>query len=196
MKMGIVYIITNDINSKVYVGQTTRSIEERWKEHKRIKCSKNEKNMLIKRAILKYGESHFKIKELEKCNKEELNSKEIYYINFYDSYKNGYNSTIGGQEGTSILKLINKQKEIISLYNEGFSLREIARNYNVDKQTIKHILEINNITLRKIRNYKYSQSERLQILKDSEVLSRKEVIKKWNISISYLSQLINGKRRI
>lgn len=194
--LGIIYIITNDLNSKVYIGQTKRTLEERWKEHKRKRCSNNEHNMLIKRAILKYGEQHFKIKELEKCNIEDLNAREIYYISLYNSYNNGYNLTIGGREGTSELKLKDKQTEIVELYKEGFPLRVLAREYSVDKFTIKHILEINNIALRKTRTFKYSQEERQHILEDSKIMTRKETIKKWNISVSYLSQLINGKRRI
>ena len=193
---GIIYIITNDFNSKVYIGQTKRTLEERWKEHKREKCSINEHNMLIKRAILKYGEQHFKLKELERCAIEDLNAREIYYISLYDSYKNGYNLTRGGQEGTKDLKLKDKQTEIVELYKEGFSLRELAKEYNVDKFTIKHILEINNISLRKTKTYKYSQEERKLIIDDSKIMPREDVMKKWNISVSYLSQLINGKRRI
>lgn len=193
---GIIYIITNDFNSKVYIGQTKRTLEERWKEHKREKCSINEHNMLIKRAILKYGEQHFKLKELERCAIEDLNAREIYYISLYDSYRNGYNLTRGGQEGTKDLKLKDKQIEIVELYKEGFSLRELAKEYNVDKFTIRHILEINNISLRKTKTYKYSQEERKLIIDDSKIMPRKDVMKKWNISVSYLSQLINGKRRI
>lgn len=193
---GIIYMITNDLNSKVYIGQTKRTLEERWKEHKREKCSINEYNMLIKRAILKYGEQHFKLRELERCTIEDLNAREIYYISLYDSYKNGYNLTRGGQEGTKDLKLRDKQTEIVELYKEGFSLRALAKEYNVDKFTIKHILEINNITLRSTKTYKYSQEERQLIINDSKIMSRKDVMQKWNISVSYLSQLINGKRRI
>ena len=152
--------------------------------------------MLIKRAILKYGEQHFKLRELERCTIEDLNAREIYYISLYDSYKNGYNLTRGGQEGTKDLKLRDKQTEIVELYKEGFSLRELAKEYNVDKFTIKHILEINNIPLRNTKTYKYSQEERQLIIDDSKIMPRKDVMKKWNISVSYLSQLINGKRRI
>lgn len=193
---GIIYIIKNDINSKVYIGQTSRSLEERWKEHLRSKCNKNEKHMLIKRAIFKYGKEHFTISILEKCDISKLDEREIYYIKFYDSYFKGYNMTKGGQEGTKPLKLLNIEKEIISLYKDGFSLREIAKDYNVDKYTIKHILEINNINIRKVRTYKYTRGDRINILKDLNTLSRKEVILKYNISASYLSQLINGQRRI
>lgn len=194
--LGIIYIITNDLNSKVYIGQTKRTLEERWREHRRKKCSFGEYSMLIKRAIFKYGEQHFKIRELEKCNVENLNDREIYYISLYNSYNSGYNLTKGGQESTKSLKLLSKESEIVELYKEGFSLRELAKEYSVDKATIKHILEINNISLRNTKTYKYSQEERKSILKDSKVMPRKEVIEKWHISVSYLSQLINGKRRI
>lgn len=194
--LGIIYIIRNDINSKVYVGQTFRSLEERWKEHLRSKCSKGEKHMLIKRAIFKYGKEHFTISILEKCEESKLDEREVYYIKLYNSYLSGYNMTKGGQEGTKPLKLLNVEKEIISLYKEGFSLREIAKEYNVDKCTIKHILEINNIKIRKVRTYKYTRKDKMNILKDLNVLNRKEIMIKYNISASYLSQLINGQRRI
>ena len=77
---GYIYIITNTINSKVYIGQTIRTIKERFREHCRLKCSDGELNMLIKKAIKKYGKNNFRIAELEKCDSNLLNKKEIYYI--------------------------------------------------------------------------------------------------------------------
>ena len=135
---GIIYIITNDFNSKVYIGQTKRTLEERWKEHKREKCSINEHNMLIKRAILKYGEQHFKLKELERCAIEDLNAREIYYISLYDSYKNGYNATIGGSSQTSDSSgekngrsLLNTQDVIYirECYNNHIPFRQVYEEY-------------------------------------------------------------------
>lgn len=194
---GIIYIITNNINSKVYIGQTIQTLENRWKAHCRNKCSRNEMNMHIKRAILKYGKQNFSITELERCKVTELNEKEIYYIKLYNSYIEGYNSTKGGKSGTKELKLdIEQQQDCIELYKLGFSLREVAKEFNVDKATIKHIVELSNIPLRTTRTYKLSQKDREKILEDCKVLSRKEVMDKWDISKSYLSQLINGKRRI
>jgi len=52
--------------------------------------------MVIKRAIHKYGKENFIIEEIEKCNQELLNEREKYWISFYNSYENGYNSTLGG----------------------------------------------------------------------------------------------------
>jgi predicted DNA-binding protein YlxM (UPF0122 family) len=194
---GIIYIITNNINSKVYIGQTIQTLENRWKAHCRNKCSRNEMNMHIKRAILKYGKQNFSITELERCKVTELDEKEIYYIKLYNSYIEGYNSTKGGKSGTKELKLdIEQQQDCIELYKLGFSLREVAKEFNVDKATIKHLIELSNTPLRTTRTYKLSQKDREKILEDCKVLSRKEVMDKWDISKSYLSQLINGKRRI
>ena len=193
---GFIYIIKNDINSKVYIGQTTRALKDRWKEHLRTKCSKNENSMLIKKAIHKYGSSHFRIELLEVCNKASLNEREMYYIHLYNSYHQGYNRTLGGQSGSKPIKLKNKQNEIVELYQYGFSIKYLAQEYNVDKATIKHVLLINNVTIRDIRSVKYSTEERQAILEDTKLLPRNIVMKKWNISASYLSQLINKKRRI
>lgn len=194
---GLIYIITNSINNKVYIGQTIQSLKSRWYEHCRKACSENEANMHIKRAILKYGKENFIIRELEKCNIEELDEREIYYISLYNSYIEGYNTTKGGKSGAKPLKLDREQQEsCMELYKLGFSLREIAKEFNVDKTTIKHIIEINNISIRATRTYKLSQEDRLRVVEESPYMSRKDIMNKWNISKSYLSQLLNGKRRI
>ena len=63
---GIIYIITNSINNKVYIGQTIQTLNARWQAHCRRGCFEEEQNMQIKRAIRKYGKNNFCIKELEK----------------------------------------------------------------------------------------------------------------------------------
>lgn len=195
--IGIIYIITNLINNKVYIGQTIQPLKLRWQEHCRKGSSINERNMAIKKAIFKYGKENFVIRGLEQCNTKQLDEREIYYINLYNSYKTGYNRTLGGHTGSKPLKLDDtQQQECLELYKLGFSLRYIAKEYNVDKATIKHIIEKYSIKLRTTRTYKLSQEDRLNIVKDSSYMSRKEIMKKWNISKSYLSQLLSGNRRI
>ena len=153
--------------------------------------------MVIKRAIHKYGKENFTIEVIEKCDQQLLNEREKYWINYYDSYEKGYNSTLGGQNYTKMPKLIKKSTEIIELYNEGFSLREIANEYNVDHATIKLLLTRNNVPLRNTRTYKLSEEQRQDIINSiNKGISRKEIMNKYHISKSYLSQLINGKRRI
>lgn len=194
---GLIYIITNSVNDKVYIGQTIQTLEKRWEGHCRKAHSKSEATMQIKRAIYKYGKENFSIKELERCSIDKLDEREIYYINLYNSYYEGYNNTKGGKSGAKPLKLTKEQqKSCVELYNFGFSLREVAKEFNVDKATIKHILELNNIDIRTSRTYKLSSKDRMQIINESSYISREGLIKKWGISKSYLSQLLSGKRRI
>lgn len=193
---GFIYKITNKVNGKSYIGQTIQNVKERFYQHCAIKCSQAVLNMAIHRAINKYGKSNFTIEVIEEVESTNLNDRERYWIKYYNSYNNGYNSTKGGQDKIKMFKNLDAES-IIKEYKSGKSLREIGRNFNVDKQTIKDLLVRNNIKLRTTRTYKLSQEDREGILKDfSSGLSRKEIINKWNISKSYLSQLINGYRRI
>lgn len=104
--MAIIYKITNQINGKVYIGETLKdSIDVRWKEHKRDRTKrKNEKRPLYD-AMNKYGIENFTIEEIDRCKAEEVQTYERYWINKYRSYIgfedcNGYNATLGG-DGTN-----------------------------------------------------------------------------------------------
>lgn len=65
---GYIYLITNLINAKVYVGKSESTIKERWYTHKwrTTHLNKVDYPIAIDLAINKYGESNFKIEELEK----------------------------------------------------------------------------------------------------------------------------------
>lgn len=93
---GYIYKTTNLINNKIYIGQ---HIAPQFEPDKYIGSGQR-----LKLAIKKYGIENFKNELLCECNsQEELNEKEIYYINYYNSTnrKIGYNLTIGGQLNTS-----------------------------------------------------------------------------------------------
>ena len=193
---GFIYKITNKINGKSYIGQTIQNVKERFYQHCATKCSQAVLNMVIHKAITKYGKSNFTIEVIEEVESANLNDRERYWIRYYDSYNNGYNSTEGGQDGIKLFKNLDTES-IVREYKSGKSLREIGRLFNVDKQTIKDLLVRNNINLRTTRTYKFSQKDKEDIIKDLSLgLSRKEIISKWHISKGYLSQLINGYRRI
>lgn len=86
-----VYKITNKINGKIYVGQTTREPIERFKEHKHA-------DSIIGKAIRKYGAENFIVEILAECeNVDELNESEIFWIAELNcKIPNGYNVTDGG----------------------------------------------------------------------------------------------------
>lgn len=193
---GFIYKITNTINGKSYIGQTIQNVKERFYQHCATKCSKAVSNMAIHRAIKKYGKSNFTVEVIEEIDSANLNDRERYWIKYYNSYNNGYNSTKGGQDGCKPFKDLDVES-IIKEYNTGKSLRTLGTIFKVDKQTIKDLLIRHNVELRTTRTYKLSQKDRDKVLEDfASGLSRKEIITKWNISKSYLSQLINGYRRI
>ena len=193
---GFIYKITNTINGKSYIGQTIQNVKERFYQHCATKCSKVVSNMAIHRAIKKYGKSNFTVEVIEEIDSANLNDRERYWIKYYNSYNNGYNSTKGGQDGCKPFKDLDVES-IIKEYSTGKSLRTLGTIFKVDKQTIKDLLVRNNINLRTTKTYKLSQKDREDIIKDLSLgLSRKEIISKWHISKGYLSQLINGYRRI
>ena len=193
---GFIYKITNKLNNKVYIGQTIQKPIERFYQHCAKKCDKYILNMVIHKAIFKYGKDNFTFEVIEEVPKQQLNEREEYWIKYYNSYTDGYNSTKGGQKGNKPFKNIDN-KAIIEQYQQGKSLRTIGKMFNIDKATVKSILIRNNIKLRTTRTYKLSQEDRANIILDiKQGLSRNTIVSKWNISKSYLSQLINSQRRI
>lgn len=109
---GYIYMISNTENDKLYIGQTRRNLNIRWRQH--LLSSKNEKEnyTLLYRAMNKYGCDKFNIQLIKKYSfdsKEELietlNQEEIRYISEYNSVKpNGYNMQLGGKSPTESLK--------------------------------------------------------------------------------------------
>lgn len=145
-KKGSIYIIRNKINNKVYIGQTTQEVEERFKQH--IKLLKTNKNQLISRAIKKYGKENFYYEVLESnIDITELDNKEEFYIAKYSAFGSGYNLCAGGKQSRRQKKEYPEQ-EIINLYCNNISIREIARIYNTNHCTISQILKNNNIFIK------------------------------------------------
>ena len=88
-----VYKIINTQNDKVYIGVTRRTIEKRFNNH--IKTKPKYK---LHHAIHKYGIDCFSVELLiDGLTRSEAMLKEQEFILLYDSYKNGYNSTEGGE---------------------------------------------------------------------------------------------------
>lgn len=144
---GFIYIITNVTNNKVYIGQTSTSIGERWSQHK---CSSKRKPYTspLYEDMNYYGIENFKIDLLRKyINKDinelhsVLNNKEIKYIAKYDSTNPmfGYNISKGGQEVSSAYKPVDVY-DINGNFIESFESRKDASiKYNACIHTICHI---------------------------------------------------------
>lgn len=88
-----IYGLKNKTNGKWYVGQST-DILSRWdRAYKGMRCQNQHK---IYRALKKYGYNGFDKIILEECGVEQLNDREVYWSEYYDSINNGYNLRVGG----------------------------------------------------------------------------------------------------
>ena len=140
-----IYKFTNLINGKIYIGQS-RNIERRYKDHlnraKNNFASNNEYNTLIHKAIRKYGIKNFSFEILEECSIEELNNKEEYWINYYNSFsEKGYNLNSGGNQNEQSRKFDDAFIEKIQylLQNTTKTYDEIHNEYNISTGRISEI---------------------------------------------------------
>lgn len=140
--MGYIYKIQNLINNRVYIGQTMKSYEKRFQQHKNNYDKPYFSQLTLYKAFKKYGLENFSFEPIEEIENEKLDEREKYWIDYYDSYKNGYNMTLGG-------RLVELYKwdlnEIINLYNETKSARKVAKIIGCDHSTIDNLLNANNV---------------------------------------------------
>lgn len=138
MKTGI-YKIENLINHKVYIGQA-QDIAKRWVNHRSAMNNPNDHcyNYHLYRSMRKYGIENFDFAILEECNIAELNEREKYWIQYYDSFFNGYNATLGGDSSRNIPKE-NILGIIHDLETTEMKHREIAEKWSVSTETVQGI---------------------------------------------------------
>ena len=181
MKTGIIYIIKNKLNDKVYIGQTTTNIKTRFNQHCKNSTLKS-RHYKLYNAIKKYGKDKFYIEILEQgVDINKLDEREIYYIEKYNSYLKGYNSTKGGDG-----RVINKEydeKEIVALYNNGYLLKQIGQIYNVSDATISRVLNKLNVKTRhdgnKYESFNVEEFKKMWADKDIKI---KDMAKFYNVN--------------
>ena len=155
--MGFIYKITNTINNKIYIGQTTKTIQERFNNH--IKKAKQHINRYLYDAMNKYGYEKFIIEKIEEINNDKLDEREIFWISFYHSNNPqfGYNMTTGGGGGNTWTNNPHKEEtsKKISEANKGhhrISKQQHQKMINLAKQ--KNTIKINKEDFEKdIKNF-------------------------------------------
>ena len=95
-KKGKIYKITNKENGLIYVGCTINSLKKRFGEHL-TRCFTSEYKSKLYNSMKKYGQDNFTIELIEECDLSVIYETEKKYIESYDSYNNGLNSTFGGE---------------------------------------------------------------------------------------------------
>lgn len=162
---GSIYIIHNSINDKKYIGQTSRTVEVRWKEHlqeaQNLDC-----HYTIYNAMRKYGVENFWVEEIEKCETKDLDEREKYWIKYYNSFKKGYNSTLRGTTNFNCFynKLTFENSDCVFDSIENFS-RIYSQYHNISLGQVK------NKILRAINN-------------DKLFYGKKPIILSWDVDVS------------
>lgn len=207
MSCGI-YKIENLINSKMYIGQSI-NIEKRWLRHRY-----STDNFAIHRAIRKYGITNFSFSIIEECLEEDLDKKEIYWIEKFNSIiPNGYNMIDGGSNGAGIAKgkpvlQFSPQGELLADYRSahiadditGIDYSSICACCRREQQTAggyqwrykddaNDIQQLDTFIHKQVAVIQYD----LDGTKIAEFLSLKEASEKTGISKSTICRVCNGK---
>lgn len=144
-----IYKITNKINGKIYIGQST-DIKRRIYDHRTKAFQKGSLNYntIIESAIRKYGKENFLYEVIEECKEEELDEKEQYWIKYYDccvldGKNKGYNNSRGGESWRKITLSEELKQEIKE--NKFKSIDEIANKIGCSKIYAYGLLKSNNL---------------------------------------------------
>ena len=144
--MGFIYKVTNIYNGKIYIGKTTKTVQERFEQHLRDCVNPKIQDRPFYKALRKYGSSGFSLEVLEELPNEKLDEKEKEYIKKYNSYigfknSNGYNATLGG-DGT----IKYNYKTIIDYYLLHPSKEKVQEHFNCSRDVINNACKAFNIS--------------------------------------------------
>lgn len=168
MESGI-YLIKCRATRKVYIGQS-KNIKKRFKHHLYQLKSGRHGNVHLKRCYNKYGKDNLSFKIIETCEVSNLNEREIFYINFYDS--------TNAKKGFNILKDPVYSKALLS----HFSIPKVKKNHSMMMRNRWKNPDIRNKYLismeyRKDLEYRKMMSEKTKsVWSDPEY--KKKVVKK------------------
>ncbi len=146
IETGFIYKITNSLNNKIYIGKSTyKNIKKLIVRYKREILYPKPKDRYIIRAMKKYGIEVFKFEIIESnISFSNLNDKEIFYIEHFNTYQKGYNLTIGG-EGTKGYKWSDEVKAKFSEKTKGRYIGSNNPFFNKKHsiETINKVIESN-----------------------------------------------------
>ena len=195
--MPYIYKITNKKNQKIYIGKTLLTPEARFKEHIKDHQREEEGNRPLYRAMKKYGVENFFIETVEECEEKDINEREKYQIEYYGSFKNGYNATIGGDG-----KRYADYELIYTTYQEVKSIEKVHQITGYDHATIRTALEINQITKEiRVENDRINRSKKVAMLnKDNDeilqvFIGTREAGRYLNKHHQHINEVCLGKRK-
>lgn len=136
-----IYKIVNNIDNKIYIGQST-DIEHRWCQHRYEINRKIEHPLYC--DMRKYGIENFSFEIVEECSLEDLDEKEKYWIKYYNTTEKekGYNIELGGKNN----KTIYDYDLIYEYWEKGYSCQQLQEKFNCGDSVITRMLRKFNIS--------------------------------------------------
>jgi group I intron endonuclease len=215
MDKGKIYKITNTINGKIYIGCTITTLKKRYQEHL-YRCFKTDYNSKLYNSIRKYGEKNFTIELITECDVDKIYETEKSYIRQYNSFKDGLNSTFGGEgclgyvHSPEIRKKISKTlidgnshkgKKYDTLYGENGEIEKERRRESVKKHWGSLTIEERNERKENIKQANRNKSTHpIEFIKELKIklkngIKIKELSNQYpNIRKSFFYDLKNGRR--
>lgn len=149
-----IYKIQNIYSGRIYIGQS-KDIRKRLREH--LECCKSSnvsENKGLVNSWNKYGEDCFDFEILKECSCDLLDDEERYWISYYDSFKNGYNMTSGGQNGSTIVTWTDEQRKHFSDVRNPKAVLKIDLEGNVVERywSVPQAAKMNNLDSRGIHS--------------------------------------------
>ena len=181
MKYSIIYKAVNTITDEVYIGATTKSIEERKQDH--IQKANKKVGGYFQEAIGTYGPEAFNWEEIDTAStNDELALKERKYILENDSLENGYNSDSGGGFKKTIYKY-----NLAGYLNTAFEdLTTSGNSIDVRKQDISRACWSANHTL---GGYLWSYEHKEPFVVEPD--NRKKQVVQYNLNGNLLAHYIS-----
>lgn len=190
--IGYIYKITNHLNQKAYIGKTIYTVEERWQEHirdsKRDRC----KDRPLYRAMNKYGIENFSIEQIEEVEVKDLSNREIYWIEHYHTFSNGYNATLGGDG-----KILYDYDLIADLIRGGKTSKEICDEIGCCADIVRLVAKKYNLSITGTNLFTQSSKKVQQYDKQGNLISEFNSYAdaaRWLEDNGYVSGNLNGVR--
>lgn len=188
---GVIYCYTNKINGKKYIGQTTDERKRKYQHKGKQGCS------VFHNAINKYGWEIFKYEVLSRkqyVNEEDasfdLDLLEIYYIDKFDTFNNGYNSTYGGESNRGYKLTMEQRNKLIEIHK---GKHEGTKNYFYGRkhtEETKELIASHNPRIRKVYQIEIDTDKIIKIW-DRIKFASDEL----GIAATHITRVCKGKRK-
>lgn len=189
---GYIYKITNQINQKAYIGKTVYTVDKRWKEHLKDYTKREEEHRPLYKAMQKYGIENFTIEQIEEVDIKELSNREMYWIEYFHTFSNGYNATLGGDG-----KILYDYDLIAQLIQQQYRTEEICEMIHCCPDTVRMVAQKCNLSIARKKDCTNPKKEVYQFDKQGNYLRSFEsysAAAQWLKDNGYIDKVLSGVR--